>query len=218
MNFSQIPFLAVFALPIFSKKRPHIIVIIVDDLGERINSKQRSKLKYTIETKKKTKLKGNTFQVGLMYLGTTPTLWRQELGTTPSMIFLTSTSPLLINCCWCQHWCHLCAGCCAGHYDCFADKEWSWRGTMSTQNALLQGLRFWLDDMLGPWAGEHPFLVSVNNIVQATSRKREGWDTAVHGHFIAKNNKSLRQRGAIERFQPTGLSTKFPLLPEILKV
>ena len=72
--------------------------------------------------------------------------------------------------------------------------------------------------MLGPWAGEHPFLVSVKNIVQATSRKREGWDTAVHGHFIAKNNKSLRQRGAIERFQPTGLSTKFPLLPEILKV
>ena len=159
MNFSQIPFLAVFALPIFSKKRPHIIVIIVDDLGERINSKQRSKLKYTIETKKKTKLKGNTFQVGLMCLGTTPTLWRQELGTTPSMIFLTSASPLLINCCWCQHWCHLCAGCCAGHYDCFADKEWSWRGTTSTQNALLQGLRFWLDDMLGPWAGEHPFLV-----------------------------------------------------------
>ena len=52
MNFSQIPFLAVFALPIFSKKRPHIIVIIVDDLGERINSKQRSKLKYTIETDK----------------------------------------------------------------------------------------------------------------------------------------------------------------------
>ena len=63
-----------------------------------------------------------------------------------------------------------------------------------------------------------PFLVSVKNIVQATSRKREGWGTAVHGHFIAKNNKSLRQRGAIERFQPTGLSTKFPLLPEILKV
>ena len=52
MNFSQIPFLAVFALPIFSKKRPHIIVIIVDYLGERINSKQRSKLKYTIETDK----------------------------------------------------------------------------------------------------------------------------------------------------------------------
>ena len=52
MNFSQIPFLAVFALTIFSKKRPHIIVIIVDDLGERINSKQRSKLKYTIETDK----------------------------------------------------------------------------------------------------------------------------------------------------------------------
>ena len=48
--------------------------------------------------------------------------------------------------------------------------------------------------------------------------KAEHWDTAVHGHFIAKNNKSLRQRGAIERFQPTGLSTKFPLLPEILKV
>ena len=171
-----------------------------------------------------------------MYLGTTPTLWRQELGTTPSMIFLTSASPLLINCCWCQHWCHLCAGCCAGHYDCFADKEWSWRGTTSTQNALLQGLRFWLDDMLGPWAGEHPLLVlslqegtswseprptsswRLNNIVQATSRKREGWDPAVHGHFIAQNNKSLRQRGAIERFQPTGLSTKFPLLPEILKV
>ena len=37
-------------MPIFTKKRPHIIVIIVDDLGERINSKQRSKLKYTIET------------------------------------------------------------------------------------------------------------------------------------------------------------------------
>ena len=52
MNFSQIPFLAVFALPIFGKKRPHIIVIVVDDLGERINSKQRSKLKYTIETDK----------------------------------------------------------------------------------------------------------------------------------------------------------------------
>ena len=48
MNFSQIPFLAFFALPILSKKRPHIIVIIVDDLGERINSK----LKYTIETDK----------------------------------------------------------------------------------------------------------------------------------------------------------------------
>ena len=52
MNFSQIPFLVVFALPIFSKQGPHIIVIIVDDLGERINSKQRSKLKYTIETDK----------------------------------------------------------------------------------------------------------------------------------------------------------------------
>ena len=35
---------------------------------------------------------------------------------------------------------------------------------------------------------------------------------------IITNLKSLRQRGAIERFQPTGLSTKFPLLPEILKV
>ena len=91
MNFSQIPFLAVFALPIFSKKRPHIIVIIVDDLGERVNSKTK--------TKTKTKLKGNTYQVGLMCLGTTPTLWQQELGTTPSMIFLTSASPLLINCC-----------------------------------------------------------------------------------------------------------------------
>lgn len=128
MNFSQIPFLAVFALPIFSKNRPHVIVIIVDDLGERINSKQRPKLKYTIETDKdKDKAYGQRIPGWADVPWNNPDSVATRIGNYAKYDFLDLGIPI-VNKLPALHCCHLCAGCCtivshAGHYDCFADKE-----------------------------------------------------------------------------------------------